>query len=274
MLMNKKRRDPKGSLTQYAYRVIREKILKGEIPLGAPLPRLQLAKEFAMSALPVAAALQLLQSDGLVESLPRIGTRVRVPTSQEVRGHCIVREALESQAARLLAEKCTADERLELQKMAARLDEIFAGPVKHKDHRADYWFQAYRYHMGFHMRIAECTGCLELCAAIERNQVLIFNCLYNNSARVHEFRDPKDWHQLLIEKITSGDPDAAEVAMRRHIRHGMDAIMSRIHSVTFLADLADHSLPESRELMPEVALRSGALPQDRIPSRARSVRTL
>jgi len=272
--MNKKRRDPKGSLTQYAYEVIREKILKGEIPLGAPLPRLQLAKEFAMSALPVAAALQLLQSDGLVESLPRIGTRVRIPTSQEVRGHCVVREALESQAARLLAEKCTADERLELQKMAAHLDEIFTGPVHHGHDRSDHWFQAYRYHMAFHMRIAECTGCVELCDAIKRNQVLIFNCLYNNSARVHEFRDPKCWHQLLIEEITRGDPDAAEVAMRRHIRHGMDAIMSRIHSVTFLADPAHQSLPGSLSGEPEPALGSRALPQNRKPSRARSVRSL
>ncbi len=228
------RKDPKGSLTQHAYLTIREKILKGEIPLGTSLPRHRLAKKFGMSVLPVAAALQLLESDGLVESLPRIGTRVRIPNAQQMRGHFIVREALESQAARLLAEKCSAEERLELQKMAAQLDVLYSGPPDGNCDADEHWFRTYRYHMAFHMRVAECTGCLELCRAIERNQVLVFNWLYSSSAKMHEV--PERWHQSLVEKITSGDPEVAEAAMRRHIRYGMDVIIERLQNPTTVAD--------------------------------------
>src|SRR4051794_2926175 len=89
------------SLSEHAYYVIRERILKGEIALGDPLSRRKLAAELGMSLLPVAEALQQLESDGLVESRPRVGTRVCLPTEEEVRERYEIREALETQAARL-----------------------------------------------------------------------------------------------------------------------------------------------------------------------------
>ena len=60
-----------------------------------------------MSLLPVAEAIQRLATDGLVESRPRIGTRVCLPTAQDIRERYEVREALESQSARLFAEKAS-----------------------------------------------------------------------------------------------------------------------------------------------------------------------
>src|SRR5262250_1089282 len=101
------------SLSEQAYYSIRERILKGAIPLGAPLSRRRLAAELGMSLLPVAEALQALEADGLVESRPRVGTRVCLPTAEEIRERYEVREALESQAARLYAVKATAREKRE-----------------------------------------------------------------------------------------------------------------------------------------------------------------
>ena len=60
-----------------------------------------------MSVLPVSEALRRLEEDGLVESRPRAGTRVRVPSESDVRDLYELREALESQAARLFAERAT-----------------------------------------------------------------------------------------------------------------------------------------------------------------------
>ena len=61
--------------------LIRDRILKGEIPLGAELSRRKLAAELGMSLLPVAEGLQRLENDELVESRPRevaIGAMRRV----------------------------------------------------------------------------------------------------------------------------------------------------------------------------------------------------
>ena len=74
-----------------------------------------------MSVVPVSDALQRLSSEGLVESWPRVGTRVRIPTAQDIRGHYVVREALESQSARLFAQKSSPEERAEIQILARTL---------------------------------------------------------------------------------------------------------------------------------------------------------
>src|SRR5579875_1457894 len=93
------------SLAKRAYSDIRNAILRGDLPLGCPISRRNLARDLGMSVVPISDALQRLESEGLVESWPRVGTRVKVPTAQDIRGYYVVREALESQSARLFAQK-------------------------------------------------------------------------------------------------------------------------------------------------------------------------
>ena len=81
-----------------------------------------------MSFLPVSEALLRLEHEGLLESRPRAGTRVRVPTREDVMGHYVVREALEVQAAMLFAAVATPDRRSELLKLAARVDALSFQP--------------------------------------------------------------------------------------------------------------------------------------------------
>ena len=80
-----------NSLAERAYQVIREKILRGEYRLGAALSRRKIADEIGMSFLPVSEALQRLEIDGMVESKPRVGTRVRVPSQQDIRERFMLR---------------------------------------------------------------------------------------------------------------------------------------------------------------------------------------
>src|SRR6266542_7004479 len=107
-----------ASLAAEAYSVVRQRIARGELVLGQAISRRRLAAELGMSFLPVTEALLRLEFEGLLESRPRAGTRVRIPTKNDVRGHYVVREALEVKAAVLFAEAATASERLELQKLA------------------------------------------------------------------------------------------------------------------------------------------------------------
>src|SRR5438105_3260353 len=104
-------------LMEQAYFMIRERILRGSLPLGSVLSRRKLAEEFGMSFLPISEALQRLQTEGLVESRPRVGTRVRIPTPDEVRGRYVVREALEAESAKLCCTHATFQQRLELRRM-------------------------------------------------------------------------------------------------------------------------------------------------------------
>src|SRR5208282_318497 len=113
------------SLSGQAYLAIRNRILHGQLPMGSVLSRRRLATDLGMSMLPICAAIQRLENEGLVESRPRVGTRVRVPTEQDIREQYIIREALECQAARLVVERATMKQRQELVHMADQLDALY-----------------------------------------------------------------------------------------------------------------------------------------------------
>ena len=213
-----------GTLSEQAYLLTRQKILKGDLPLGAAISRRKLAEEFKMSFLPVSEAIRRLEHEGLVESRPRVGTRVRIPSAQDVRDRCIMREALEAQAARLFAEKASCDERSELRGMAAHLEamvlEACTGEVD-----ADALFRLQTYHFALHMRIAECSGCATLCEALGKTQVLIFNWLYDAAAH---HRILPGSHLQLVGAVGGRDVETAEAAMRQHVRFGLEDIQAEI----------------------------------------------
>src|SRR6185312_11337205 len=114
-----------SSLSARAYQVILRRVLKGAVPVGGELSRRRLAAELGMSILPVAEALQRLQNEGIVETQSRVGTRVRVPTPADVHERYEVREALESQTARLFCRMATEADRSELRDHAKHLDLLY-----------------------------------------------------------------------------------------------------------------------------------------------------
>src|SRR6185503_10141131 len=115
-----------ASLAAEAYDFVKQRILRGELPMGQVISRRKIAAELGMSFLPVSEALLRLEFEGLLESRPRAGTRVRIPSREDVRGHYVVREALEVQAAMLFAAVATSEDRNDLQRLAARVDSMSA----------------------------------------------------------------------------------------------------------------------------------------------------
>jgi len=193
------------SLAAEAYNVVRQRILRGELVLGQVISRRKLAAELGMSFLPVSEALLRLEVEGLLESRPRAGTRVRIPTRDDVRGHFIVREALEVQAAKLFTQFATASERAELRKLAARVDGLAVKPD-----RTLYTVLHHR----LHRRIAECSRCSMLSDAIEKTHAL--SSIWFGLLRRPASGDAPRRHQELIEALSKGPAEAAAAAMREH----------------------------------------------------------
>ena len=212
-------KNPRESLAGEAYVIVRERILRGELSIGNVISRRQLAMELGMSLLPVSEALQRLEFEGLLESRPRAGTRVKIPNAQDVRGHYILRQALEAEAARLFAEVATGAERLELQKLAARVDTLSAQVGGNR-------FLYLSLHEKLHRRIAECTRCQPLVEAIEKNHVLALTWLC--VARQPSTGRPRRGHCDLIDVLVKGAPVAAAEAMRAHIHSALENTLHRL----------------------------------------------
>src|SRR5688572_15233658 len=116
-----------SNLATDAYGVVRKRLVRGEVRLGQTISRRRLAAELGMSLLPVTIALLRLEYEGFLESRPCAGTRVRIPSREDLHGHYVVREALETQAARLFAAQASPKEREELRRLGAQVDELSVG---------------------------------------------------------------------------------------------------------------------------------------------------
>jgi DNA-binding GntR family transcriptional regulator len=208
----------KQGLAAEAYAIVRERIVRGDLEIGQVISRRKLATELGMSFLPVTEALIRLENEGLLESRPRAGTRVKVPTRQDVEGHYVIREALETQAAMLFAERAERAERSELVKLAKRVDALAAQPNGDR-------FVHDALHEKLHKLIAECARCPALSDAI--------NIMYAAAAPwicatrplpAHSATE----HQDLMKVLVNDSLAAAAEAMRAHIRESMEWALQRL----------------------------------------------
>jgi DNA-binding GntR family transcriptional regulator len=93
------------TIRRKVYLYLREQVLSGEI---GPLQRLieaRIAKEIGTSRTPVREALHTLEMEGLLESIPRVGYKVRTLSDREVDEICQIRTAIETLAAGWAIEK-------------------------------------------------------------------------------------------------------------------------------------------------------------------------
>jgi len=219
-----------ATLASEVYGIVRRRIMKGDLPPGQPISRRTVAAEVRTSLLPVAEALHRLEFEGLIESRPRAGTRVRIPSREDVLGHYIVREALEVQAAMRVAVEASPRELGKLKVLAERVDLMSGQP--------DRYLYA-TVHQGFHRRIAEYSRCRALCDALEQTHA--FATLWLSQLRPPRSTDPSTCHQDLVEAISSGDPAVAADGVRRHITLGLERSMevvqpySRLRAMSGLA---------------------------------------
>ena len=193
-----------------AYSVVRNRLVCGEMGLGEAISRRKLAAELRMSFLPVTIALLRLEYEGFLESRPRAGTRVRIPSREELHGHYVLREALETHAARLFAATATDKRRAELQRLGERVDALSVEPDRVKYVRA---------HHAFHQRVVEATRCETLAASVEHVHALA--SMWFCAMRQPADRDTPGRHQRLAQVLTGDAPDAAAEAMRAHIASGL-----------------------------------------------------
>jgi DNA-binding GntR family transcriptional regulator len=189
------------------YQNVRRQILSGVLRPGQPMSRRRIASEMSTSLLPAAQALQRLEFEGLLESRPRAGTRVRTPSPEDVAGHFVVREALEMQAAMRTAIMASPPELQHLETLARELDER-GGQLDVRQYSA--------VHRKFHRQIAVYSRCGPLCEAVD--QCHAFAALWLSHIARPSGADAT--HHELVRAIASRDPVRAAEAVALHLSAG------------------------------------------------------
>lgn len=214
--------DPSTTLANRVYRALQSEITTGQIRPGQRLVRREIARRLGVSHIPVIEALLRLEQDGLVESKPNCGARARAITPETIVNECMLREALECQVARLVAETATSGQFGELEAAARRLD----GLMQRGDPNSVIGMEL---HMEFHLRLAEITGYPLLEQHLRG--IWVRHLMQLNWLNAILDPVPEGWHGRLVAALCKRDAATAETAMREHVRYGQKTLSEAIRHI-------------------------------------------
>lgn len=89
-----------ATIRKKVHAYLREQILSGEIGPNERLIETKIAEQIGASRTPVREALHSLEQEGLIESIPRIGYRVKIMSDREAAEIWEIRSVIETLAAR------------------------------------------------------------------------------------------------------------------------------------------------------------------------------
>ncbi|MFI6574166.1 GntR family transcriptional regulator [Nocardiopsis sp. NPDC050513] len=197
-----------AGLTETVYARIREAIVTSRIAPGEQVTEAKLAERLGVSKTPVREALVRLAHVGFVEPEGRRGLRVPVPSAESIRSAYEVRAALETQTARLAAQRRTDDEAAEI----TRLAEASRASAEAAD------LAGFRAHdQRLHAAIAAASGNRPLAHLVTDYLDLVTTLRRRDAPEVDNSSECAAQHVRIAAAIAAHAPDDAERHMRAHL---------------------------------------------------------
>lgn len=191
--------------TEFVEAAMREAILNGALPAGAPLRQEELAAAFGVSRMPVREALRQLEARALVEFHPHRGAVVAEISAEDSADIGAIRAALEPAALRLsLPRLGPADFTLAGELIAEMDAETDPGRMGELNRR-------------FHMTLYARAGRPRLLDLVEQHLAAADRYLRFQFAALGYHPRSQDEHHALLAACRAGDADAACAAVVDHI---------------------------------------------------------
>lgn len=206
---------------------LRAEILEGRVRPGEWLRQERLAQEQGVSQMPVREALKQLAAEGLVEHIPYRGVRVVEFTVEDVEDLYACRLFIEGMAARYAASAITADEIREVTDLHHRMLRC-AMPEELPEYR--------ELNRRFHATIFNASRRSFLIRSLAQLWAAFPTMLWSNiplvAQRSAPGRDAPDAaeHEAIVRALAARDPEAAELAVGRHIAAAGEALLSALRA--------------------------------------------
>jgi DNA-binding GntR family transcriptional regulator len=205
--INRPRVPDEQSLADRAYYAIREWIVTLDLPPGSVVNERELMGRLGVGRTPVREALRDLAREQLVEVFPRRGMFVSSVDVGDIAGLSEVRLLLESEAARLAAERRGDGD---LEETDALLEELDAAAGE-RDARG-----LIDLDQRIHRHVARCAQNPFLETTLEEYYVLALRIWFVALDRV-ALDEAIAEHHAILEAIRDGDADRASEVMRAHV---------------------------------------------------------
>ena len=191
--------------TEFVEAAMREAILAGVLPAGAPLRQEDLATAFGVSRMPVREALRQLEARALVEFHPHRGAVVAAISAEDSADIGTIRIALEPAALRLSLPRLTAEDLTLAADLLAEMDgEADPGRMGELNRR-------------FHMTLYARAGRPRLLALVEQHLAAADRYLRFQFVALGYQSRSQDDHYALLAACRDGDADAACAIVIDHV---------------------------------------------------------
>ncbi|GAA3605496.1 GntR family transcriptional regulator [Flavivirga amylovorans] len=204
-----------NELSAQAYNEVRAMIMSKELAPGQKIVQDKLAETLGISRTPLRSALQMLEGEGLIESIPRKGVIVKEFSDIEIVEIFDCRMALEGTAVRLFTNHARPDE---IKKLRDLFSPFLDGDIDHSAYKNT--------DAKFHNMIMEGCGNGFLNRLFQQGNLLVCMDL------IGLLRLPKETlseHIAIIEAIEKRNADLAESLAKKHLNKTKQLILKKIN---------------------------------------------
>ncbi len=208
---------------EFVYRTLREAILRCDLAPGERLVIDDLARRLQVSIIPVREALQLLQAESLVVTVPHVGATVAPLSRDSVLDVFTVLEGLEVVGTRLAMERGYPSGLQVLAGLVAEMDAAVA------EKRYEDWAALNR---RFHLSISELPGLdllRELTARVLDRWDRVRRFFFKG-VLVHRVEQAQQEHRDILSAMQAHDGPRLAQLVRQHNQAALEAYMSFLAS--------------------------------------------
>jgi len=198
---------------------IKKEIVYGKIKHGSKLSTRKISEELNVSRTPVREAIRRLESEGLIELLPRRGFVVKEYSLDEIKEIYQVRKILESEAIRCACENISIKELKIIEDISRKLNQ----ELKNQPSEI---FKIQEINKKFHFSIYSICGNKTLCNIIENLWYKSFGLLITIFSAPHRRNEIPIEHQAIIDALKTRKPEEAVKALQEHIKETETILIS------------------------------------------------
>jgi DNA-binding GntR family transcriptional regulator len=204
--------------SEEAYERLRDEIVSGGLQPNERLVEADLIRRLDTGRSAVRTALVRLEHEGLVEREPNRGAKVRLVDEQEAAEILESRMVLEGLAARHAAQNVT---RADADELAAIIEEMRSlldvGDL----------FGVSDLNARLHGRLLEIANHRTVAQLVATLSSQLVRFQYRTILLPGRAEQSHAEHRAIVDAVASGDPDAAEQAVRNHVAHIVEALRAR-----------------------------------------------
>lgn len=194
---------------------LREQIFSKQLASGSWLDEQSLADQFGISRTPMREAIKVLASEGLVTIKMRRGAYVTEVARTDLEQIFTILSLLEGQAAKETATKATEAELNMLDHLHHRLEKAAA------DRDIEQFFEI---NVKFHELIQEIAGNRWMNGVIADLRKVLKLHRRDSLTSSGRLQNSLVEHREILRSILKRDEEAAELAMRKHLARGLEAL--------------------------------------------------